>query len=164
LQNALKFTPSGGTVTVSLASDSGRVYLRVKDTGVGMEPGREQEKFAPFAQGDQGLARTKGGLGLGLSLVKLFVEKHGGTVSAAARGGSEGPRIILCDVGLPDIDGYEVARSVRAIPGLERVRLVALTGYAQPEDRERAKEAGFDAHLAKPPDPEALARMLSAEG
>jgi CheY-like chemotaxis protein len=71
--------------------------------------------------------------------------------------------VILCDIGLPDVDGYEVARMVRADPALAGVRLIALTGYAQPEDQERAKEVGFDAHLAKPADPQALARVLSAE-
>lgn len=59
------------------------------------------------------------------------------------------PEVILCDVGLPDMDGYEVARSVRQDPAMEGVRLVALTGYAQPEDRRRAAEAGFDAHIAE---------------
>ncbi|HET7928167.1 MAG TPA: PAS domain S-box protein [Actinomycetota bacterium] len=234
LHNAQKFTPAGGVVTMSLASAGAHVELRVKDTGVGMEPGREHEMFEPFAQGGQGLARSKGGLGLGLSLVKLFVGLHGGTVSAKSEGkgrgtefvitlpladqggpqrrggkrsdaparrvlvvednadaaqtladvlaldghvvrvatsGSEGvamarehrPDVILCDIGLPDIDGYEVARQVRAIPGLERVRLFALTGYAQAEHRERAKEAGFDGHVAKPLDPEVLARVLNGE-
>jgi PAS domain S-box-containing protein len=70
------------------------------------------------------------------------------------------PDVILCDIGLPGMSGYEVARTVRA--GLHgAVRLVALTGYAQPEDVRRAKDAGFDAHLAKPPDPDELARVLS---
>jgi CheY-like chemotaxis protein len=72
------------------------------------------------------------------------------------------PGVILCDVGLPDMDGYEVARMVRSDPVLSQVRLVALTGYAQPEDRRRALDAGFDDHLAKPPPPEELARVLSA--
>lgn len=234
LNNAQNFTPAGRVVTVSLASDSGKAYLRVKDSGVGMEPGRESEMFDAFVQGDQGLARAKGGLGLGLSLVKLFVEMHGGTLSARSEGkgrgtelvvtlplaateappsragdhpdalvrrilviednddaaqtladvlaldghvvqiaksGGEGvamarehrPELILCDIGLPDIDGYEVARQVRALSGLAHVRLVALTGYALPEDRERAAKAGFNAHLAKPPDPQALAQVLSVE-
>lgn len=234
LHNAQKFTPAGGTVTVSLASDSGKAYLRVKDTGVGMEPGREREMFEAFAQGEQGLARTKGGLGLGLSLVKLFVELHGGAVSAASAGkglgteflvtlplattgaaepragerreaparrilviednadtaqtladvlalnghvvqvaktGGEGigmardhrPDVVLCDIGLPDIDGYEVARQLRATPGLEKVRLVALSGYALSEDRERAEKVGFDAHVSKPPDLKTLARVVGSE-
>jgi CheY-like chemotaxis protein len=70
------------------------------------------------------------------------------------------PDIVLCDIGLPDIDGYEVARTLRRDDALRGTRLIALTGYAQPEDRQRAREAGFDAHLAKPPDIDALAREL----
>ncbi len=80
--------------------------------------------------------------------------------SALAALAATAPDVILCDIGLPGMSGYEVARTVRA--GLHgAVRLVALTGYAQPEDVRRAKDAGFDAHLAKPPDPDQLARALS---
>jgi PAS domain S-box-containing protein len=235
LHNAQKFTPAGGLVTVRLAAADGRVRLHVKDTGIGMESGHEERMFEPFAQGQQGIARTKGGLGLGLSLVKSLVEMHGGSVTARSEGTGRGtelvvslplagaepreqpagavtdgppreilviednddaaetladllslgghrvrvartgrsglalaraskPDVILCDVGLPDIDGYELARAVRADPALKETRLVALTGYAQPEDRERARGAGFDAHVAKPPDPAALARMLRGDG
>jgi CheY-like chemotaxis protein len=70
------------------------------------------------------------------------------------------PDVMVCDIGLPDINGYEVARAVRREETLRGTRLVALTGYAQPEDRERAREAGFDAHVAKPPDLEELERQL----
>ncbi len=89
------------------------------------------------------------------------VAHSGGDGVAMAR--EHRPDVILCDIGLPDLDGYEVARRVRAIPGLERVRLVALTGYAQFEDRQRAKDAGFDAHLAKPPSPDSIAQALNPE-
>jgi two-component system CheB/CheR fusion protein len=58
--------------------------------------------------------------------------------------------VILCDIGLPDMDGYEIARAIRAEAWLRSTRLVALSGYAQPEDRQRAAEAGFDQHIAKP--------------
>ena len=70
------------------------------------------------------------------------------------------PDIVICDIGLPGLDGYEVARQLRQEPGLEQVRLVALSGYALPHDRERSLEAGFDAHFAKPPSIEMLERML----
>jgi CheY-like chemotaxis protein len=60
------------------------------------------------------------------------------------------PDVVLCDLGLPDIDGYEVARTLRSNGALPRTRLVALSGYAQNEDRLRARDAGFDAHLPKP--------------
>jgi CheY-like chemotaxis protein len=59
--------------------------------------------------------------------------------------------VVLCDVGLPDMSGYDVAREIRADARLSQAQLVALTGYAQPEDRERAVDAGFDAHLSNPP-------------
>ncbi len=221
LQNAAKFTPRGGRVTVSLeriAPD--RAALRVLDTGIGISPDVHERLFEPFMQGELSLARTRGGLGLGLALVKGLVELHGGTVTASSEGPGRGaeltvelplatgllmvapvasapaarqrilliednvdgaetlrdvlsmaghsvelafdgtsglerarelrPDAIFCDVGLPDLDGYEVARRMRANPALERTLLVALTGYALPEDQRRAVNSGFDAHLAKP--------------
>ncbi|MGC4000879.1 MAG: PAS domain S-box protein [Anaeromyxobacter sp.] len=230
LHNAQKFTPAGGAVTVRLEAGGLGARLRIRDTGAGMPPGREHEMFEPFAQGDQGVARTKGGLGLGLALVKSLVEMHGGLVrarsegpgrgtefvvelplaegraaadrsephrgggrsilviednldtaeslkdvlelaghavrtapdglSGLARAAEERPEVVLCDIGLPGIDGYEVARRLRADPAMQRVRLIALTGYAQPEDRRRAVEAGFDAHLAKPPDLALLQKLM----
>jgi two-component system CheB/CheR fusion protein len=89
-----------------------------------------------------------------------------------ARDGAEGlerarafrPEVVLCDIGLPQMDGYAVARELRQVPEAARALLVALTGYAQPEDLARARDAGFDAHLAKPPDLEALARLLATAG
>ncbi|HXY40302.1 MAG TPA: ATP-binding protein [Vicinamibacteria bacterium] len=72
------------------------------------------------------------------------------------------PDVLLCDIGLPGMDGYGVARAMRADPGLRRITLVALSGYASPEDISRAREAGFDHHLAKPADLERLARLLAA--
>jgi two-component system CheB/CheR fusion protein len=80
--------------------------------------------------------------------------------AAIARARELRPDVVLCDVGLPDLDGYAVARAIRADPALRATRLVALSGYAQPEDRERAREAGFDAHLAKPPRLDELADLL----
>ncbi len=70
--------------------------------------------------------------------------------------------VVVCDIGLPDIDGFEVARAVRADPALRDIRMVALSGYAQQEDRRRSREAGFDAHLAKPADPRAMLSALTA--
>jgi two-component system CheB/CheR fusion protein len=72
----------------------------------------------------------------------------------------QGADIVLCDLGLPGMSGYEVARAVRADAGLRGIRLVALTGYGQPEDRKRTAEAGFDAHLVKPVDLQALDGLL----
>jgi PAS domain S-box-containing protein len=233
LQNAVKFTPAGGSVTVIAAARGDQAELCVRDDGIGMEPGTIQHMFEPFAQAETALARTKGGLGLGLPLVKGLVELHGGAVEArsggighgseflvrlplaeiraeaprehpaaaearprevlviednldagetlaeilrlqghhvrVARDGRSGlhlarerpPEVVLCDIGLPDIDGYEVAREVRGDDALRATRLVALSGYAQSEDRQRARDAGFDAHIAKPPDIDELTAVLA---
>src|SRR6185503_2463286 len=231
LQNAAKFTPAGGTVTVRLEEVGGRAVLSVRDTGVGMDPAQVERMFQPFAQGAQGTDRTQGGLGLGLALVKGFVELHGGTVSGTSPGQGQGsefvvtlpleqkppeaevaptpaaaasrlvliiednpdggdtlaeameisghrahvardgrsgialareirPDVIFCDIGLPDMDGFEVARAIRKEAGLAGVRLIALTGYAQPEDLAHATEAGFDFHVAKPADLNKVYRLL----
>jgi CheY-like chemotaxis protein len=74
------------------------------------------------------------------------------------------PEVVFCDIGLPGMDGYEVARAMRADPELRSVYLVALTGYAQPQDREKSREAGFDQHLAKPPRVEAIEEALALVG
>lgn len=98
--------------------------------------------------------------------LRALLELDGYEVDMAAEG-QEGldlaraadPDVALVDIGLPGLDGYEVARHMRAA-GQRRAVLVALTGYSQPEDRRRVKEAGFDAHLAKPVDPTDLSRVL----
>ncbi len=233
LQNAAKFTEHGGRVTVALAVAGDEVEVRVRDTGVGIAPELLGRIFEPFVQSDQSLARSQGGLGLGLALVKGIVELHGGTVRAESAGPGQGaeivvrlpaatsrdapleaprqrgaaeplrvlvvddnrdaaeslaeilrilghaadvaidgagaiararasaPDVVLCDLGLPGMDGYAVARALRAEHG-DRVRLVAVSGYARPEDVERARAAGFDGHVAKPADPQELVRLLGA--
>jgi PAS domain S-box-containing protein len=235
LNNSMKFTPSGGTVRVTVAARSGRAELCVIDDGIGMEPEDIEHMFEPFAQADHSLARTKGGLGLGLALVKSIVELHGGSVAARSEGpgrgaeflvgiplahaGSESerlrhrdtgttaqtilviednadgaqsladilemhghhvriahdglsgialarevqPDVILCDIGLPDVDGYDVARTLRRDGALRGTRVVALSGYAQPEDRQRARDAGFDVHLAKPVELDELMAALAKD-
>ena len=70
----------------------------------------------------------------------------------------------LIDIGLPDCDGYDVARRIRSTPHGKTAYLVALTGYGQPDDRRRAEAAGFDTHLVKPVDPDALVKMLARRG
>jgi two-component system CheB/CheR fusion protein len=230
LENALKFTPRGGTVSVRLALDGQHAVLSVRDTGVGIDPALLPSLFEPFAQAPQASDRTRGGLGLGLAIVKGFVELHGGEVSIASGGSNSGtgvvirlplaartttierpavaparhgrrvlviednaaaadslataisimghdvqvardgirglelarelePDIVLCDIGLPGMDGYEVARALRAEH--ETAFLVALSGYAQPEDVDRARSAGFDRHLAKPACIATLKRILA---
>jgi PAS domain S-box-containing protein len=232
LQNAAKFTRKGGVTRVSLQAEGNEAKVRVADDGVGMSPEILGRLFQPFMQADQTLDRSKGGLGLGLALVKGLVELHGGgifarseglgkgceflmclpldtgvTLAAAAQslpaaraprriliiednvdaadslrdalefGGNEVqvagdgpdglakartcvPDVILCDIGLPGMDGYEVARMLRSDAAFQNTRLVALSGYALPEDLQRASEAGFEQHLAKPPSIELLEELL----
>jgi PAS domain S-box-containing protein len=232
LANAVKYTPAGGEITVTVRRDGNYAILAVRDTGTGIRAELLPRVFELFVQGDRSLERSAGGLGIGLTLVRQLVELHGGTVEASSPGVGRGstftvrlpvlatppesddaarpptttparrvlvvednddaremlrnllhlfghevheacdgatgveearrvrPDAALIDIGLPGIDGYEVARRIRAdVPG---ARLVALTGYGQPEDRERALAAGFDVHLVKPVDPEQLQRLLAA--
>jgi signal transduction histidine kinase/DNA-binding response OmpR family regulator len=74
------------------------------------------------------------------------------------------PEVVLLDIGLPGLDGYEVARRLRQLPKARRAWLVAVTGYGQPSDRQRGRDAGFDEHLLKPVDPQALAEMIERVG
>ncbi len=233
LQNAAKFTPRGGAVTVSVRASADATELRVRDTGVGIAPDQLERIFEPFVQAERSLARTDGGLGLGLALVKGITELHGGTVRAESAGPGRGaelvvrlplaaeasvpvavaagitpvphglrvlvvddnpdaadslaeivqlfghttevaydgptalaralaspPDVVLCDLGLPGMSGYDVARALRAA-GPDGVRLIAVSGYAQPDDLRRAADAGFDGHVAKPPDPAVIERLLA---
>jgi len=233
LQNAAKFTPGGGRVDFRVVETESGVEISVRDTGAGIEAELLDRLFVPFVQAERSLARTSGGLGLGLALVKGVVELHGGqarAISAGAGAGAEfivtlptvdaphetaaaasahadrprrrrvlvvddnrdaaqslaelvalfghevrvaydgpsairlireiSPDIVLCDIGLPGADGYEVARSIRSTQK-NGVRLIAISGYAQPEDVRKALEAGFDAHVAKPPDPLVIDQLLS---
>jgi two-component system CheB/CheR fusion protein len=236
LQNAAKFTNKGGIVSVELNSSHENAFLCVRDTGVGISRTMLSRIFEPFIQADATLARSTGGLGLGLALVRGLAELHGGQVEASSEGvgkgaeftiriplctmdaepastttheltpaktaarrvlviednidsaeslkealeldrhevtiaftGPEGlakaqtflPDVVLCDIGLPGMNGYEVARAFRANGQLHDVPLVALTGYASAEDQTKAAEAGFNRHLAKPPSLDALELVLS---
>jgi CheY-like chemotaxis protein len=71
------------------------------------------------------------------------------------------PNVVLLDIGMPKLDGYEVARRIRAEPWGKATVLIALTGWGQDEDRRRSREVGFDSHLVKPLDPDALSKLLS---
>jgi signal transduction histidine kinase/CheY-like chemotaxis protein len=101
--------------------------------------------------------------------LQALLQRLGHTV-AVAQDGPAGlhladrfrPDLVLCDIGLPgDLDGHEVARILRSTPGGERIRLVALTGFGTPEDKEKATRAGFDAHLTKPVDPADLGSLIA---
>ena len=233
LGNALKFTPEGGTITVSVAREDNDAVLRVADTGIGMSPDLAARVFEPFVQGERPLDRSQGGLGIGLTLVRRLAELHGGSATGESAGAGSGsifivrlpaielpaaararpsaaapvrvrdvlivednddaretlrrmleieghrvrvavdgvaaleavraapPEIALIDIGLPRMDGYELARHIRAEMSDKRPYLVAVTGYGLPEDRKRTLEAGFDLHLVKPVAAGTLADVLA---
>jgi PAS domain S-box-containing protein len=233
--NAVKYTATGGDVTIRVKREGELAVLQVADTGVGIPTNLLERVFDLFVQGEAGLDRRQGGLGIGLTLVKRLVEQHGGRVEATSGGPGRGsvftvslpaiavpiqapivvparrpasrprrilvvednddaremlrtaltlgghdvheaadgqtglematilrPDVALIDVGLPGLDGYEVARRLAAIQGRESMRLIAITGYGQTEDRRRALDAGFDAHLTKPVAPEQLAELIDS--
>jgi signal transduction histidine kinase/CheY-like chemotaxis protein len=226
LSNAIKFTPPGGTITLGLAAQGDSAVLTVRDTGVGFNPEMLPELFAMFFQTNEPAKTVKTGLGVGLALVKVLVELHGGTVNAHSEGegkGAEftvrlpmaatmpersrpqtrrvlvvddspdqlelladllrsrgyevveardaheallrisGQRAQACviDIGLPDMDGYELARKLREIPETRDSRLIAVTGYGTKADTHLFKEAGFDHYFPKPTNIEELNRVLS---
>jgi PAS domain S-box-containing protein/hemerythrin-like metal-binding protein len=235
LHNTLKFTDRGGSVSVTVEAYDGHAVIHVCDTGVGIGPDMLNQMFEPFVQSERTLDRSRGGLGLGLALVRGIVALHGGTVAAHSEGLGQGtefvvtlpsaveapieerkelsapavkskrrilvvednvdageslrdlleltaghevhvvtdghagvaaareykPDVVVCDLGLPGIDGYEVARRIRANGAAAGTRLVALSGYASAEDAERALRAGFDFHLAKPPNAERLLALVA---
>ncbi|HZM34898.1 MAG TPA: PAS domain S-box protein [Burkholderiales bacterium] len=228
LDNALKFTPAGGTIRVTVGPEGGEAVLRVADQGVGVEPAEQGRIFELFEQGRE----DGSGMGVGLALVKRLVEPHGGTVTIESEGEGRGatftvrlaavarpeqaqggeaavlgarsvllvednddarqmleaalvsgghrvrtasdgasglalaaesaPEVALIDIGLPDMEGYEVARRMRAAPGGRGIALVAITGFGRPEDQQRAFAAGFDAHLTKPVTAERLKQALAS--
>jgi signal transduction histidine kinase/ActR/RegA family two-component response regulator len=234
LHNAVKFSKRGGRVEVRVSrAEEGRAEVVVRDYGIGIPPELLPHVFDVFTQADHGLDRAKGGLGVGLAMVKGLVELHGGEARASSAGeegkGSEltlllpvdreaagsqtasgaataqgaprilvvednldaaitlrdflelsgfqvkiassgaagveaarqfSPEVVLCDLGLPGMDGFEVAARLRRDPATASVRLIAITGYGGEEDRRRSREAGFDLHLTKPVDPTQLRRVL----
>jgi PAS domain S-box-containing protein len=236
VDNALKYTPAGGAVTVVTERAGGDAVLRVRDTGRGISADVLARVFDLFVQEPQALDRARGGLGLGLTLVKRLVELHGGSVSAWSDGPDRGsefvvrlpafahaadgpagaipggrdapalsrrvlivedgadareslrlllehaghvveiaedgptglaklqafrPEVALIDIGLPGLDGYALARLAREQPETSGIRLVAVTGYGQADDRQRALAAGFDQHVTKPVDPALLRDLLA---
>jgi CheY-like chemotaxis protein len=97
-----------------------------------------------------------------LELIGHEVEVAFDGASGLVKARASSPEVVLCDIGLPGMDGYAVARALRAAPETSTAFLIALTGYGQDDDRRRALEAGFDAHLIKPVDLEALRRLLAS--
>jgi PAS domain S-box-containing protein len=227
LNNAVKYTPSGGRIALSAKQDRDEVVISVTDTGIGIPAESLTSVFEMFSRVEQNMSRAQGGLGIGLSLVRQLVELHDGTVTVDSPGaglgstftvrlplslnGSEAidvvpiaseparetarpfrilvvddntdaaettsavldmlghetevandgnealqkaqaflPDVIFLDIGLPGMDGYEVARRLRRIPEVAHVTLVALTGWGGEDDLVQSKNAGFDQHLTKP--------------
>jgi PAS domain S-box-containing protein len=232
LDNAVKFTPTGGAVDVDVMREGQEGVIRVSDRGMGITPEMLPRVFDLFAQAEQPLDRSVGGLGIGLALSRRLVEMHGGTITVASEGRGRGaqftvrlpveamptpapppavpapkrartilviednddareslrllleslghrvlaavdghqgvaqalehrPEVLLVDLGLPGLDGYEVARAVRSTPGGKSAMLIAVTGYGQAEDRRRSREAGFDAHLVKPVSQSLLSTLIT---
>src|SRR5207237_1270967 len=147
------------------------VVFAVRDSGIGIPPEMLAHIFDLFTQVDRSLDRSQGGLGIGLTLVRRLVELHGGTVRATSAGLQQGSeftvrlptaRSVLLDIGLPEMDGYEIARRIHAEERFGRPALIAVTGYGQDGDRARTREAGFDHHLVKPVDPEILPGLIAS--
>ena len=229
LQNALRFTPAGKRVWVTAQRADGVAEISVVDEGRGIEHASLGTIFEMFAQSRQGLARTEGGLGLGLTIAERIVAAHGGRIEAESDGPGQGaaftvtvpidgravrmhngeaepldklrivivedqhdarealemlldieghevfsaqdgqrglelimehrPQIALLDIGLPEMNGYELASAIRERLG-DTIRLMAMSGYGQPDDVRRSEAAGFDRHLTKPVDPRRLAAAL----
>jgi len=233
LNNAAKYTPRGGNIALGAGRDGDAVLVTVADDGIGIAPAAIGDVFTMFNQVGRDRHRARGGLGIGLSLVRSLVELHGGSVSAASPGpgqgsvftvrlplaegrqaiapptppapppvaglrvlvvddnqdaaatlgellglightvrvahsGSQalveaagfGPQVVFLDIGMPGMNGYQTARALRAEP-YDGMLLVALTGWGGDDDRARTREAGFDHHLTKPVDLDAVMRLLA---
>jgi len=235
LVNAMKYTDAGGRIEVEASTEGAEAVVRVCDTGIGMRQEMLQRLFQPFAQERQALDRRRGGLGIGLALVRQLIELQSGRVEASSEGlgrgstftlklpraarpspaahedaeprraaerplrilivednddaremlrtlldlaghethaapdGLEGlrlaaelkPQVALVDLGLPGLDGLQLAPRIRALPGGDAIELVALTGYGQTQDRQRTRAAGFDQHVVKPVDTDTLGKVLA---
>jgi signal transduction histidine kinase len=236
LANAVKYTDPGGRIVVSAQLDGASVEIRVRDNGIGIPASLLPRVFDLFSQAGAIDGRSRGGLGIGLALVKRLVEMHGGTVAVHSAGDGQGtefairlpaalpvpepapsrpagrngagaetrrrillvddnqdalmslanllgldghevrtatnglqaleaapqflPEVAVLDIGMPGLDGYEVARRIRAEHWGRSIVLVALTGWGQESDRRRSREAGFDSHWVKPLDIELFTQYL----
>jgi CheY-like chemotaxis protein/two-component sensor histidine kinase len=225
LDNACKYTPRGGQITLRANRDGLQAVVRVEDTGIGISPEHLQRIFDLFWQAQDHADEASSGLGIGLSLVRGLVAMHGGHVEAHSRGVGQGseflvrlpctasaevgrrrfaavppaerlvsqriltaddnadaaeslamllrmhgndvviahdgvealevaerwhPDLVLLDLGMPRLDGYEACRRMRERSWGKKMMIVALSGWGQESDRSKSKEAGFDAHLVKP--------------
>jgi len=234
LNNAAKYTDVGGRIWLRARVEGNELMVGVKDDGPGLTNELRKHAFELFMQGPQTRARARGGLGIGLTLVRRLVELHGGTVEALSEGPGKGtefvvrlplrlppvadgapptaavaaasprrrilvvddnvdaaealgellrdyghevatahdgtraldqarlhrPDIVLLDISMPEMDGYEVAKRIRGELGLGDALLVALTGFGEDGHRRLAREAGFDQHVTKPVDTSKLEELL----
>ncbi|WP_288377969.1 ATP-binding protein, partial [uncultured Massilia sp.] len=239
VNNAAKYTPHGGDITVEARLEAGELRIDVADTGIGIAPEVLPTVFDMYAQGSASEAMGDGGLGVGLNLVQRLVGLHGGRVAAASAGEGQGscftvwlplpdaapalepaplpaldaqrdtpaqglrvlvvddnhdaadilaslleigghtvqvahdaagalaavrreaPQVVFLDIGLPDMSGHDAARLLRRAEGMGAAMLVALTGWGAEEDRRKSREAGFDHHLTKPAEFDAVERLLA---
>jgi signal transduction histidine kinase/ActR/RegA family two-component response regulator len=238
LNNACRYTPSGGRIDVTAEPIGSDAVVRVRDTGIGIPRDRLVNIFDMFSQVDRSLERSQRGLGIGLHLVKRLVEMHGGVVTAQSDGLGKGselivrlplateplragsspasaapeltavptrrilvvddnidaaqslamllevcghetflahdgpaaidaaervrPDVILLDIGLPKVNGFEACRQIRQRPWGKNVVIIALTGWGQEVDRRRSQESGFDHHIVKPVEHAALVKLLES--
>jgi signal transduction histidine kinase len=236
LGNAAKYTDPGGRIELRVVSDAGMAVVSVRDDGIGIAPNRLESVFEMFSQEEPALARSRGGLGIGLSLTRRLVELHGGTVRASSEGAGKGsefrvslpvvaavadaapaaqqpaaradgalrilvaddnrdaaetlgillevmghqvrcvhdgqaaadaalafdPELVLLDIGMPGLNGYETCRLLRSQAGGAARTVVAVTGWGQPHDVQCAHDAGFDHHLVKPVDMDTLMQLIAA--
>ena len=244
LSNAIKFTSAGGRILVRVSVEDNLARLSVQDSGQGIEPYFLPRIFEMFGQAPNRALSGKGGLGIGLALVKQLVQRHNGRINVQSEGIGHGSTfsvwlplyeydalnapplpaseaqegglwqgrkvliaddavealqtlaqllelegasvdvardgaqalalvedtrydIVFADIGMPNMDGYELAQRLRALPKGARVPLVAMTGFTRPNDVQRALRAGFDAHIGKPLSMDALTstmqRLLAAK-
>jgi len=238
LNNAAKYTPVGGRISISTLLNEHQVVINVTDSGVGIPQKSLTSIFEMFSQVRDSIGQAQGGLGIGLSLVKRLVELHGGSVSATSAGEGQGstfcvrlpllqatmqtlqkptpstesqesseesfrvlitddnvdaaetlstilslnghitkvahngidavkavrafaPDVVFLDIGMPGMNGYEAAKAIRGMPGLDPIILVALTGWGDESDRLKATDAGFDHHITKPVDCETMTAFLA---
>jgi two-component system CheB/CheR fusion protein len=232
LSNASRYTPQGGSISLTAKREASEAVVRVQDTGIGIAAEMLPHVVDLFVQGER-RGRVQGGLGLGLTLARRLTEMHGGRLEAFSAGQGKGsefvvrlplfageapvkivgqpvpghdavrrrilivddnadaaqalalalgaghelrlaadgpsalkaaaefqPDVVLLDIGLPGMDGYEVGRRLRAQAGSEGMVLVALTGYGQEQDRRRSRDAGFEHHLVKPVAPDAILAVV----
>lgn len=234
LTNANKYTPDGGLIEVEGSRENDRVLISVRDTGIGIAPEMLDRVFELFAQVDRSSQRSRGGLGIGLTLAQRLIHAHGGRIRVRSDGPGKGsefivelrasaapaivrpvltdnrlrrvsrkvlvvddnidsavtlsalldsfghntrvahsgrsaldiaeifrPDVVILDIGMPEMDGYETARELRALYGSQAIRLIALTGWVDAGDRARAEGTGFDAYVVKPSDLGTLVELIA---